>query len=51
MNAVQIIAGVVLTVVGFYGRNQFSPAVFVEGMILLNLGVGRLFARKSIAHL
>ncbi len=37
MNIFQLIVGAVLVYTGFYGGDRFSPVLFVEGMILVNL--------------
>jgi len=40
----QVIFGAVMTVGGFYGHSIFSPVLFVEGLILLNIAI---FSKKN----
>lgn len=46
-----IILGGIMTPLGFYGKSQFSPVLFVEGMILLNYGILQFRSKKSIGRL
>jgi len=50
MNVFQLIVGAVLVYIGFYGHNAYSPVLFVEGMILLNLALFIMFAGGRRRH-
>lgn len=48
---VQIILGAILTYAGFYGGSKYSPLLFVEGIILINLAVANRHRVKNLSHL
>jgi hypothetical protein len=47
----QLILGAFMAYAGFYGKGQFSPILFVEGMILVNFALLNRLKHKSISHL
>ena len=47
----QIIVGVIMVAIAYKSEPRFAPVLFVEGMILINLAIGKFSKRKSIAHL
>jgi hypothetical protein len=48
---IQIILGAILTYAGFYGGNKYSPVLFVEGLILINLAIANRHKAKGLSHL
>ena len=48
---IQLILGALLTYTGFYGKSQFSPVLFVEGLILINLAIANRHKGKGLSHL
>lgn len=46
----QIVLGGIAAYAGFYGHSQFSPVLFVEGMILLNNGLLQIGKHKSLMY-
>lgn len=48
---IQLVIGIVLAYMGFYGHAQLSPALFVEGMIIANHAVLTRLKHRSLEHL
>lgn len=42
-----LVLGVMFTYFGFYGETTYSPVLFVQGMIMINIALNKaIFARK-----